>query len=96
MFKKFRGIRLPYKKQGLIYFTCVNLQDMPCDVKEKIMNLCTEVGGQNYKALYEVVTNDNKSILQISKEYFINEKKLYRMRKEFYERFDETKIQALI
>ena len=87
MFRKRRGIHIPYNKQGLIYFTCVNVKDMPIEVQQKILNLCIEVGKEDYKALYEVVTNDKKSILSISLEYFLNEKKLYRLRKEFYEKW---------
>lgn len=87
MFRKRRGIHIPYNKQGLIYFTCVNVKEMPEDVQQKILNLCIEVGKEDYKALYEVVTNDKKSILSISLEYFLNEKKLYRLRKEFYEKW---------
>lgn len=87
MFKQRRGIHIPYNKQGLIYFTCINVKDMPEDVQMKILNLCIEVGKEDYKALYEVVTNDKKSILSISLEYFLSEKKLYRMRKEFYEKW---------
>lgn len=88
MFRKRRGIHIPYNKQGLIYFTCVNVKDMPQEVQQKILNLCIEVAGQDYKALYEVVTNDRKSVLSISLEYFINEKRLYKLRKEFYEKWD--------
>ena len=88
MFKKRRGIHIPYNKQGLIYFICVNVKDMPQEVQQKILNLCIEVAGQDYKALYEVVTNDRKSVLSISFEYFINEKRLYKLRKEFYEKWD--------
>lgn len=87
MFRKRRGIHIPYNKQGLIYFTCVNVKDMPQEVQQKILNLCIEVAGEDYKALYEVVTNDKKSVLSISLEYFINEKRLYRLRKEFYEKW---------
>ena len=87
MFKKLRGVHIPYNKQGLIYFTCMNAKHMPKDVQQKILNLCIEVGKEDYKALYEVLTNDNKSILSISLEYFINEKKLYKMRKNFYEKW---------
>ena len=87
MFRKRRGIHIPYNKQGLIYFTCVNVKEMPEDVQQKILNLCIDVAGEDYKALYEVVTNDKKSILSISLEYFLNEKKLYRLRKEFYEKW---------
>lgn len=87
MFKKRRGIHIPYNKQGLIYFTCMNVREMPEDVQQKILNLCIEVGKEDYKALYEVLTNDNKSVLSISLEYFLSEKRLYRLRKEFYERW---------
>jgi len=51
MFKKRRGIHIPYNKQGLIYFTCMNVADMPEDIQQKILNLCIEVGGADYKAL---------------------------------------------
>lgn len=87
VFRKRRGIHIPYNKQGLIYFICVNVKDMPQEVQQKILNLCIEVAGEDYKALYEVVTNDKKSVLSISLEYFINEKRLYRLRKEFYEKW---------
>ena len=87
MFKKRKGIHIPYNKQGLIYFICMNIKDMPDEVQQKILNLCIEVGKEDYKALYEVMTNDKKSILSISLEYFLNEKKLYRLRKEFYEKW---------
>lgn len=87
MFKKRRGIHIPYNRQGLIYFVCMNIKDMPPDVQDKILNLCMEVAGADYNALYEVVTNDAESILSISLKYYINEKRLYRLRKEFYERW---------
>lgn len=87
MFKKRRGIHIPYNKQGLIYFTCMNVREMPEDVQQKILDLCVEVGKEDYKALYEVLTNDNKSVLSISLEYFLSEKRLYRLRKEFYEKW---------
>lgn len=85
MFKKRRGVHVPYNKQGLIYFTCVNYKDMPEEVQRKILNMCMEIGGGDYRALFELVTNDSKSVLSVSLEYFINEKRLYKMRKAFYE-----------
>ena len=36
MFKKRRGIHIPYNKQGLIYFTCVNIDEMPEEIQNKI------------------------------------------------------------
>ena len=89
MFKKRRGIQLPYNKQGLIYFTCVNIKDMPLDVQEKIINLCNEVGKEHAGVLFEVVTNSSKSIRSLSMEYHISETQLYYYRKKFYEAWCE-------
>ena len=85
MFKKRRGIKLPYNKQGLIYFSCVNHNDMPDDVKQKIVNLCNEVGKEHAEVLFEVVTNSNKSIRALAMDYHISESQLYYYRRKFYE-----------
>lgn len=85
MFKKRRGIHIPYNKQGLIYFTCVNYKDMPEHIQDKIMRLCHEVGKEHAEVLFEVVTNSNKSIRALAMEYHISEMSLYRYRKKFYE-----------
>ena len=65
----------------------MNYMDMPEDIQKKILNMCMEIGGGDYKALFELLTNDSKSILSISLEYFINEKQLYKMRRDFYEKW---------
>lgn len=85
MFKKRRGIHIPYNKQGLIYFTCVNHNEMPEDIQNKIIDICNNVGGEYAEALYEVVTNSSKSIRALSMEHHISEMSLYRLRKKFYE-----------
>ncbi len=86
MFKKRRGIHIPYNKQGLIYFTCVNIDDMPDEVQNKIYNLCHDIGGDAYsEVLFKVVTDSTKSIRSLAMEYHINEMSLYRFRKKFYE-----------
>ncbi len=90
MFKKRRGIKVPYNKQGLIYFTCVNINEMPDNVKHKIVGLCEEVGGTEYaEVLYKVVTDSTKSIRSLSIEYHISETQLYHYRKKFYEMWGE-------
>lgn len=85
MFKKRRGIKLPYNKQGLIYFTCVNIDDMPEEVQNKIVDICNEVGGEYSDVLYKVVTDSNRSVRSLAIEYNISERNLYRYRKKFYE-----------
>ena len=90
MFKKRRGIKLPYNKQGLIYFTCVNIDDMPEDVQQKIEKLCKEVGKEYSDVLYKVVTDSTRSIRSLSMEYHISETQLYHYRKKFYEMWEKT------
>ena len=85
MFKKRRGIHIPYEKQGLIYFTCVNYNDMPEDIQNKVSDLCNEVGKEYADVLFEVVTSSKRSIRSISIENHVSESLLYRYRKRFYE-----------
>lgn len=89
MFKKRRGIKLPYNKQGLIYFTCVNVKDMPDEVQEKIRTICDEVGKEYSDVLYKVVTDSTRSIRSLAIEYHTSEMNLYRYRKKFYEMWEE-------
>ncbi len=86
MFKKMRGIRLPYDDQGDIFFTCKLYDKKPLDVQQKINNLCTEVGGEHYQALRDVVIT-HKSIREIAIERHVCETVLYTLRRRFYERW---------
>ena len=85
MFKKRRGIHIPYNKQGLIHFVCVNYNDMPEVIKSKILRLCMDTAGTDYMALFDVVTKDTMTIQNIAGKHKISEKRLYKLRKEFYE-----------
>ena len=85
MFKKRRGIHIPYNKQGLIYFTCMDVKNQPPEIQAKILNLCMSVGEEDWQALYELVTDSTQSVTALALKYFINEKRLYKLRKEFYE-----------
>ena len=87
MFKKRRGIHVPYNKQGLIHFTCVNVKDMPEEIQQKIWDLCIEVGGRHCRALYALMTDSNESVRSISGKFFISESQLYIYRKQFYEKW---------
>ena len=86
MFKKRRGIHLPYNKQGLIYFKCVNFDECSEEEQDKIKQLCADVGGNEYaEVLFKVVTDSTRSIRSLSLEYHISETQLYHYRKKFYE-----------
>lgn len=85
MFKKRRGIHIPYNKQGLIYFICMNVKDMPEEIQRKVLNLCVRVAGQHYRALYALLTDDSKNIHGVAMEHYVSETQLYQYRKQFYE-----------
>ena len=85
MFKKRRGIHLPYNKQGLIYFTCMDIKNQPEYIQEKIQALCERIGGEHYRALYAMLTDDTQNVHGISMTYRISETQLYYYRKKFYE-----------
>ena len=84
-FKKKRGIKLSYRKQGLIYFTCLDYESQDRDTKAKIRRLCREIGGEDYfRALFAVLTTE-QSVRRIAMERAVSETHLYRLRKQFYE-----------
>lgn len=89
MFKKKRGINLTYKEQGYIYFLCQNLKEQPDSVKKQVTDLAKNVAGEDYKALLEVLANERQSVRGVSIKYYISEKRLYKYRKQFYERWNE-------
>lgn len=89
MFKKRRGIKLPYKEQGLIHFKCLCFDGLPKHEQEEILRLCDDVGKEDSKALFEVLTTDSsvKTVEAIARGHFLSERKLYALRREFYLRF---------
>ncbi len=84
MFKKMKGVNIPYVQQGLIYFCCRNYLNEPAEMQRKIVRLCMQTGGLNWAALKEVVTT-GKSLRLIAQEHSVSESCLYRLRKRFYE-----------
>lgn len=84
MFKKLRSVRLPYIRQGLIYFTCINYTIQPEHVKQKILNTCLAAGGEYYGALFDMMTH-GKTATAVSTEHYISEATAIRIRKKFYE-----------
>lgn len=83
-FKKMRGVKLPYKKQGYIFFLCQNYDELSEDIQMEISLKCDEVAGEYSDALFAVLTTE-KSISSIALQYHISESALYRYRKQFYE-----------
>lgn len=85
-FKRLRGVALPEVKQGLIRYTCLDYNDQPKKIQERIDELCRECGRAHCAALWEVMCT-SRSITSIALRHYVSESTLYRMRKDFYEKW---------
>ncbi len=87
-FKKIRGVNLPYRKQGRIYFTLINYEDQPKRIKDRIDRLIdiAAYGDAAYRAaLRKWLLQENVSALAVALEYGCDTSTLYRARKRLYE-----------
>lgn len=86
-FKKMRGVKLPYARQGLIRFTCLNYSELAASDRERIDGLCESVGGPYADALFDVMCSP-RSIRAIALDRHVSESTLYRLRARFYMDWD--------
>lgn len=87
VFKKRRGIKISYNRQGLICFVCLDYKNQSVYVQDKIEKLCRQVGKEHFDALFEMLTTD-ASVDNICMKYHIGSSTtLYRLRKDFYEKW---------
>ena len=87
MFRKMRGVKVPPDRQGLLFFTCRNYNDLPEYPKSKIDNLCDLIseGEQAYRAaLFDMLTTKD-SVVSISIKHSVSQSTLYKLRRRFYE-----------
>ena len=86
MFKKYRSIRLPYEKQGYIYFQCRNYSALPPGQRQRIRRTCAAVADRYAGALFAFLTTDRTAV-SVGLEHYVSESTLYRLRKAFYEAY---------
>ncbi len=67
----------------------MDYKDQPQEIRDKIVDLCIEIAGEDYNALFDVMTNEHESITSIAMKYYIAETKLYELRNEFYNKWDK-------
>ena len=67
-FKYRKSMRLPYRRQGYLFFRCQYLND---EEAEKVKTICDKTGHGN--AVYEYITTDASSVY-VSQRYYISEK----------------------
>jgi len=81
---------ISYEKQGLIFFLCLNVNKLGKAVQDKILNACIEVGGDDYQALYQFLTDGSINHNYIGYTYFIPKTKLFKLKHQFYLKFNEN------
>jgi len=92
MFKKKKCINLSYEMQGYIQFLCYTIDKQSKGVQEQVKGLCREIAGQEWKALYEVLTNPYKTLERIARDNFIWERRLSVWRAVFFETYAKEYI----
>lgn len=75
-----------YNTQGLIYFLCVNARRLP-EQDKAVLNMCLEVAGEDYQALYKFLTDSSVNHVYIQMQYGLHQKRLFNLKREFYKRF---------
>lgn len=78
------------ERQGLIFFTCLNIKLLDEQTKNKILNICMEVGEGDYQALYRFLTDSHVNHVYICNEYYISKARLFKLKKKFYLKFSEN------
>lgn len=87
--EKFRykyGLKVPYHRQGYIYFVSRSYKQLPKAKRERIEGHCRQVGGEYWAALFEFVTSDTGSVATCMHHY-ISESLLKKLVKRYYEEF---------
>lgn len=87
MFKKKRSIHLPYEVQGYIQFLCYTIKMHDKTAGERIIGLCKEICGADYKILYELLTSKRKTLERIARDNYISERRLSLWRSCFFETY---------
>lgn len=87
-FRYKKGIRVPYRRQGLIYFLCRNVDRLPPEKRKKLKRLCNEAAGEYSAALWAYLTTE-KTAVAVCMEFYLSQETLFRVQKRFYENFPE-------
>lgn len=88
MFRPIRHVKVPYKRQVMIYATCLNYHSQPQETRDKIDRLCKDIceGDDMAAALKEALITDG-NLDEIALRHYVSRPALYRRRAAFYRRF---------
>ena len=81
-----KSYRMSYKKQGFIFFVCQNYNAQSPRMKKKILRLCSVIGQDNSKALFEALTGESSIELTAAK-HFLSARFLYDLVHQVFRRW---------
>ena len=89
-YRRLQGVPLPDKKQGQIYFTCLNYETERKYTQMKIDRLCDSAGGEYSSALKELLTS-GKTVQAVSMKFNLSPETLQKCRRRFYTSWNRRK-----
>lgn len=86
-FKKIRGIKLSYEKQGMIFFAMANYKSQGAAQRKRIDDLIEEVcrGDPAYVGALRAWLLEGKPFEAVARDFFVNPSTMGRLRKKLYE-----------
>ena len=91
MFREMKNLNIPYKRQGLIYFTCINFDTLEEKQQERIIQTCIKTSPEHYQTLFKYLTAYGCEYTQwrIQKDMGISPNMLYKLKRQFYKNWDD-------
>lgn len=91
MFRELKSIPVSYKRQGYIFFTCLNYVYLGNKMQQRIHQLCLEITSEDYQALFKFLTTDPYEMpaWRIAQNYCVPVNRLYKLRKQFYIEYEK-------
>lgn len=86
MFRFKKSVDADYNRQGYIYFTSRNYQNLPEKRQRKIADLCLRAGEEYHAALFEFVTTD-AGATAVCMRHHLSQSTLERAVRRYYEQF---------
>ena len=90
MFREMKNLNIPYKRQGLIYFTCLNYDTLEEKQQERIIQTCIKTSPEHYQSLFKYLTADTTEYApwRIERDLCISPNTLHRLKRQFYKNWD--------
>ena len=86
-FKKIRGIKMSYERQGMIFFSLANYKSLGAAQRKRIDSLIETAckGDPAYIGAMRAWLLEGKPFVTVSRDFYVNPSTMGRIRKKLYE-----------